>query len=194
MHKTLTGSNLQLEIQIALDELPTDLHPGYPDELDFSPLMSRISKLQQQHLVLCLSSWISLNASWLEAHGFLMDRSWLPDGPHSVVMVYGGNNVQKRLFEQAGLPLARHAAVSPLIRQLSEAALENQWPLIAELICDLNAIRWNPQQAHCVLIEALDDIMDNGQTWLDAHNAYHQAASLQHLTPLVPIERARGRL
>jgi hypothetical protein len=193
MHKTLSSSNLQLEIQIALDELPIDLHPGYPDELDFSPLMSRISKLQQQHLVLCLSSWISRNASWLEGHGFVMDRSWLPDGPHSVTMLYCSNDAPM-LFEAVALPAERHAAVLTLIRQLSEAALVGQWPLIAELICDLNTIRWNPQRSQCVLTEALEDVMEDGETWLLTHQAYSEARHLQLMTSTAPTERARGRL
>jgi len=185
---------LQIQIQIALEGLPEDLPPGYPNELDFSPIMSQISKLQQQHVMLCLSSWVSLNASWLQDQGFLLDRSWLPDGPRSVVMVYADNDIQTRLFEEAGLPATRHAAVRPLIRQLSEVAFEHQWPLIAEVVCDLNAIKWNPHHARCVLIEALDDIMEDGEAWLDAHYAYRQAASLDGLTPQAPNERARGRL
>lgn len=194
MHKKLSGRTLQLQIQMAVDELPDDLYPGYPEELDFSSLSDQISKLQQQHLVLCLASWISLNAAWLETDGLVMDRSWLPDGAQSVIMLYGGNDVPKRLFEQAGLPACRHAPVRWLISQLGETALENQLPLVAELVHDLNAIRWNPHRAHCIFIEALDDIMDDGQAWLDIHAAYRNASILDRFTPYVPIDRARGRL
>lgn len=184
----------QFAILSAVAELPTHLEPGYQGELDFSPLMEQIAKLQEQQIVLCLASWIWRNASWLQAEGFLLHRSWLPDGHGALGILYGSREVQARMFEQEGLPANRHATVEPLIYQLSEQAQEHTWPTIAKLVCELNDTKWDPDHAHRILIEELEENIDGGEAWLDAHRAYFQAMSLDDATPNTASEQTRGRL
>lgn len=194
MNNYIIKRYLKDEIEAALALLPNDIAPDYPGTLDFSRLSAHISKLEQQHLVLSLCKWIECHAQWLEANGMLIERSWLPEGSDCGVMTLGHRNDRAQLFERAGIPSNRHAAVTDLVLRLNGAASVSQRPLIAELVCDLNAIRWNPQRAQCVLIETLDDIMENGQVWLDAHHTYDKGRSLHHATQPAHAQRNRGRL
>ena len=187
-------THLQDEIQAALTLLPDNIEPGYTGELDFSELCTQISKLEQQHLVLSLYSWISHNAGWLQTHGLQLHRSWLQDGAHSLIMTYGHFAERERLFRQAGLPVSELPAIGALLHCLNRVSSGNTWPSIVELVCDLNAVRWHPQEAEAVLMEALEDVMGDAEGWLMSHQAYAQSSALQHLTPPALADRVRGRL
>jgi hypothetical protein len=189
-----TPQCLENEILLALDMLPTHLEPGFQGYIDFNPLIEQMDKLRAQQVVLCLASWIWRNASWLETEGFFLHRNWLPESPNTLQMRYVSDTTHVSLFEQAGLPANRHALVSPLIRKLAELTEEHTWPTIANLVCEFNASKWDPAHAHRILIKELEENIDDGEAWLDAHRAHFQAASLQHLTTNATSEQARGRL
>ena len=189
-----TETYLQHEIQTALTQLPDSIEPGYTGELDFSKLTAQISKLEKQHLVLGVASWISVNADWLKTHGLQLHRSWLPDGANSLIMTFGHFAEQEQLLKQAGIPPSRLPAISRLLHHLSKVSSGDTWSSIVELICDLNAIKWHPQDAQAVLMEALDDVMDDAEGWLRSHQAHAQAMALQQFTELAPVGHARGRL
>jgi hypothetical protein len=182
------------EIQLALDMLPTHLEPGFQGNLDFYPLMEQIDKLRAQQVVLCLASWIWRNESWLQEEGFLLYRNWLPESPDALQMRYVSDTTHISLFEQSGLPANRHALVSPLIRKLAELTEDHTWPTIASLVCEFNDTKWDPAHAHRILITELEENIDDGEAWLDAHRAHFQAASLHHLTPNATSEQLKGRL
>lgn len=194
MHEALTRSILENAIAQVQHGLPSQLEPGYDIHVDFSELTSQVFRLERQHLVLRVAHWIAGNAPWLETEGLSLASHLLPGGPDSHLLACMTSEVHARLLKDPKLSAARHTVVADLVHTLHRATPSHHGGFIAELVFDLNAVRWEPRQAQCVLVEALDDFMDDGEQWLQAHQSWAQAETLRALTHTVRAERARGRL
>jgi hypothetical protein len=194
MHPRPPSSSLSKDISRAQHCLPWQLEPGYDTHIDFSGLTSQICGLEQQHLILQVAHWIDANATWLQSEEFSLERDLFPGNVGPRMLAHNSSLIEELLSRSHKLDPACHAPVAELVRTLNHPSLAHQWEFIVELIYDLNAVRWRTQQARCVLVEALEDFVDDGEHFLQVHHAWSQTQSLQAHTMPVCAEQARARL